>query len=65
MQKEPTHSTTEHGTGKDQEQGVPFLTRHRVITEGYAHQWLKQEQTNSPTRLVSAIHFLGFHEAKG
>lgn len=29
------NSTTEHGTDKDQEQDVTFLTRHRVITEGY------------------------------
>lgn len=28
------HSTKEHGTDKAQEQGVTFLTRHRVITEG-------------------------------
>ena len=35
LQKEPMHSTTERGTDKDQEQDVPFLTRHRVITEGY------------------------------
>lgn len=35
LQKEPMHSTTERGTDKDQEQDVTFLTRHRVITEGY------------------------------
>ena len=29
------HSATERGTDKDREQNVPFLTRHRIITEGY------------------------------
>ena len=33
LQKD-ARSATEHGTDKDQEQDVPFLTRHRVITEG-------------------------------
>lgn len=73
LQKEPTCSTTEHGTVMDQKQDVAFLTRHRVITEGYvdclwheptmsqsisATQLFQPEQFNQWSQGVQQVYLL-------
>lgn len=61
LQKELMYSATERCTYKDQEQDMTFLTRHRVITEGYTGGWDKDKPMLGSD--ISTIYFLQFSAA--